>query len=78
MTSITSAMTTAPAAHSWCQGAGFASRLVTVGWFGMCLEDPLAVPRPRSRPVGASPGHRPVSARSWAGRWLPVSAVMPW
>ena len=37
------------------------------------MEDPLAVPRPRSGPVAASPGHRPVSARSWAGRWLPAS-----
>jgi hypothetical protein len=42
-------------------------------WFGMCLEDSLAVPRPRSRPVAASPGQRPVPARSWAGRWLPAS-----
>jgi hypothetical protein len=39
----------------------------------MCLEDPLAVPGPKSRLAAASPGHRPVSARSWAGRWLPAS-----
>jgi hypothetical protein len=47
--------------------------LATVRWPGMVLEDPLAVPRPGSWPAAASPGYRPVSLDSWAGRWLPVS-----
>ena len=53
--------------------AGFALRPVTVRWLGLFLEDPLAVPRSRSCPAAASPGYRPVSLGSWAGRWLPAS-----
>jgi hypothetical protein len=53
--------------------AGFAPQLVAVRWPGMVLEDPLAVPRSRSWPAAASPGYRPVSLGSWAGRWLPTS-----
>ena len=48
---------------------GFALLLVTV----RRLQDLLAVPRSRSWPAAASPGYRPVSLGSWAGRWLPAS-----
>jgi hypothetical protein len=77
VTSITSAMTTAPTARTWCQGRWVRVAAGDGRGVGMCLEDPLAVPRPRSRPVAASPGNRPVSARSWAGRWLPASRSPP-
>ena len=53
--------------------AGFALQLVAVRRLAMFLEDPLAVPRSRSWPAAASPGYRPGSLGSWAGRWLPAS-----
>ena len=55
------------------QDAGFALQLVTVRWPGMFLADPLAAPGASFWPAAASPGYRPVSLGSWAGRWLPTS-----
>ena len=57
---------------------GFALQPVTVRWLQMVLADPLAGPGAGIlAPPAASPGYRPVSLGSWAGRWLPASRSPP-
>jgi hypothetical protein len=59
-------------------GRRFALQLVTVRWPRMVLADPLAEPGAGIlAPPAASPGYRPVSVGSWAGRWLPASRSPP-